>query len=120
MQHRRERRGQRHHEVGGGKLTGASAAQLKKLPAAPPANFTVPVDDPNLIVVLNKQVRDATGGGLTIAGLSVTQKDDKGAGLTRDFAVAHCAPNSLPELRRSPKCRSWSRTRRPSPTPRRR
>lgn len=83
----------------GGLLTGLTTITNGRLlgsvlPARPPVDYRLPLADPNLIVTLNKQVRDPLGGmtvtALTIDTLPSLTRPLAHLGLVHDIGIAHC------------------------------
>jgi hypothetical protein len=70
---------------------GSVAPALAHVPQRPPVNYRLPAAVPGKEIILNRQVRDATGA-LTVTAMTVREK----TGLTRGYGVARCTPATRP------------------------
>jgi len=61
------------------------------VPAAPAPGLRVPTNEPGVVLMLNKQVRDPLGG-MTVSAVSIDSAPGTG-GITRDLGVAKCLPS---------------------------
>ncbi|GAA2074983.1 hypothetical protein [Actinomadura alba] len=58
------------------------------LPVAPPADYHVPVHDPNAVLMMSKQVNDPFGG-MTVSGVSIDSSPGTPR-VVREYAAARC------------------------------
>jgi hypothetical protein len=71
----------------GRRLDGLSSS-TSMLPVRPPADYHVPVHDPNAVVMFSKQLNDPFGG-MTVSGASLDTSPGTPAAV-RDAGVRHC------------------------------
>jgi hypothetical protein len=89
--------------IAGGVLRNAAAGRTHKIPDNPPVGYKVPGTRPDVIVTLNKQVRDPLGG-MTVSAVSVDSAPGAATSAAaapgtaasvvrpRQYAVARCGP----------------------------